>query len=275
MGGSVVVSAATAQMVPRSSTRWYLIRQLARREVVGRYRGSVLGILWSFGHPVLMLLVYMFVFGVVFQVRWGLDIDSPLAFGMILFAGLLVHGFFAECAVRSTALVTGNPNYVKKVVFPLDVLPWMNVLVGLFHFAAGCLVLIVVVMLFHTGITPMVLLVPVVVAPIVVLSIGLGWWLSALTVYVRDVAQVTGILTTVLLFLAPILYPLTAVPEAWRPLMYLNPLTVIVEALRAVVIFGVQPAWLHLGLYTLVAGAVFTGGYWFFQRARRGFPDAL
>lgn len=254
----------------------HLATQLVKRDVVGRYRGSILGLVWSFLHPLFMLLVYLFVFGVVFQIKWGLDPQTgDKQFGVILFSGLILHALLAECLVRSPGIIVTNTQFVKKVVFPLEVFPVMIVSTAFFHFCIGFVLLFIFNTLAHHTVHGTLLLAPVVVMPIVFLALGISWILSSIGVFVRDVGQMTGILATVLLFLCPIFYPLDAVPEHLRWLLYFNPLTLIVEQFRGVVIFGRMPEWGPLLAYYVVSLAVMTAGYSWFLRTRRAFADVL
>lgn len=253
-----------------------LIRQLTVRDVVGRYRGSVLGLGWSFLTPVLMLLVYTFVFSVVLGARWGISqTESRLDFALILFVGLMVHGLFAECANRAPGLVLGNANLVKKVVFPLELLPVVAVCSAMFHLAVTFLVFLVAVLVTGGKIPVTAALFPLVVLPLVVATLGVAWILASLGVFLRDVAQTTTIITTALLFLSPVFYPTSAVPEAYRVFFAVNPLTFIIEQARATAVWGYMPDWLGLGLYSIAALAFAALGFWWFQRTRRGFADVL
>lgn len=249
---------------------------MVKRDVVGRYRGSVLGLVWSFLHPLFMLLVYLFVFGVVFQIKWGLDPQTgDKAFGVILFSGLILHALLAECLVRSPGIIVTNTQFVKKVVFPLEVFPLMIVSTAFFHFCIGFLLLLIFNALAHGTVHATILLAPVVLLPIVFLALGISWFLSSIGVFVRDVGQITGILATVLLFLCPIFYPLEAVPEHLRWLLYFNPLTLIVEQFRNIVIFGRIPDWQGLLAYYVLSLAAMRVGYYWFLRTRRAFADVL
>lgn len=253
-----------------------LTASLARRDVVGRYRGSLVGIAWSFFNPLLMLAVFTFVFSVVFKARWGVELERGSGgFAVILFVGIIVHAMLAECLGKAPVLVLGNANYVKRVIFPLEVLPWVTLASALFHAAISTAVLLVVRALLVHSIPWTVVLFPLVLAPYALLLFGLTALLAALGVYVRDIAQVMGILTSALMFLAPVFYPITAIPEQYRALMYLNPITWVVEQSRAVLIAGVPPDWVGMGWYTLAAVAVAWFGFWWFQRSRAGFADVL
>ena len=251
-----------------------LIYELTKREIVARYRGSMFGLAWSFFNPLLMLAVYTFVFSVIFEARWA-GAGGTSDFSLLLFSGLIVHGIFAECVNRAPTLVTSNPSYVKKVVFPLDVLPYVSMGSALFHGVIAIMVLLAA-QLFIKGALPWTaILVPFVLLPLAVMTVGMAWIAAALGVYIRDVVQVTGILTTVLLFLSPILYPISAVPESLRGWVRLNPLTYIVEQMRLVLNDGQVVDFHGLLSYTAVAVAVAACGYWLFQRLRPGFSDVM
>lgn len=252
-----------------------LIWQMTKREVVGRYRGSMLGLLWSFFHPVLMLAVYTFVFGVVLQARWGIATDNQAAFAIILFSGMIVHSLFAECLTRAPGLILSNPSYVKKVVFPLEILPWVALGSALFHALVSLIVLLFFLLLIYGALPWTVILLPLIWAPLVLMTLGVSWFLASTGVYLRDVGQTVGIVSTVLLFLSPIFYPISALPEAYRPLLYANPLTLIIEQTRAVLIFGHLPDW---GAWLSFASGAFVvawAGYVWFQKTRKGLADVL
>ena len=254
----------------------HLIVQMTRREVVGRYKGSALGLAWSFLTPILMLAVYTFVFSVVFKARWGTDGDeSKTQFALVLFVGMIVHGLFAEVLNRAPGLILSNVNYVKKVVFPLDVLPVIAIGASLFHASISLAVLLIAFALFNGYLHWTIIFVPVVLLPLVILTLGVAWIFASLGVFLRDVGQTVGIITTMMLFLAPIFYPVTALPEEVRPLIMANPLTFIIEEARGVVILGRMPEWTGLGIYTLAATAVAWAGFAWFQKTRKGFADVL
>jgi lipopolysaccharide transport system permease protein len=253
-----------------------LIMQLVRREVAGRYKGSVAGLAWSFFNPILMLLVYTLVFSGIFKARWGVtENESSGDFALILFAGLIVHGLIAECISRAPTLILGNINLVKKVIFPLEILPWVTVLSALFHSLISLGVLIVANVLLNQSFPLTTLAFPLVMIPLMLMSLGCTWFLSAIGVYIRDIAQVTSMLVTVLMFLSPVFYPLTAVPPAFQGLLELNPLTGLIDSMRMLLIFGHWPS-LHSMVLQFVGSLLFAwAGYWWFQKARKGFADVL
>ncbi|MBF8651247.1 ABC transporter permease [Pseudomonas putida] len=261
------------------SNLWHhrrLILQMSRREVIGRYKGSVMGILWSFLNPLFMLAVYTFVFSVVFKARWTTSPGEDKAdFAVLLFAGMIVHTLLAEVLNRAPGLIMANVNYVKKVVFPLEILPVVSMCAALFHCAISLLVLLCAIIVLDGNLSLSMLLVPVVLLPYVIFVQGLAWILASLGVFLRDVGQTIGIITMVLLFLSPVFFPVSSLPEELRPLMNANPLTFIIEQVREVLIWGHMPDWAGLGLYAIMA--LFTAwlGYAWFQRTRKGFADVL
>ncbi|MBI3442009.1 MAG: ABC transporter permease [Proteobacteria bacterium] len=253
-----------------------LIVQMTKREVVGRYKGSAMGLAWSFFNPVFMLTVYTFVFSEVFKSRWGVGGDeSKTQFAVVLFVGMIVYGLFAEVLNRAPGLILSNVNYVKKVVFPLEILPVIAVGAALFHNLISLGVLLAAFALLNGYLYWTAILTPLVLLPLVILTLGLGWMLASLGVFLRDVGQTIGIITTVLMFLSPVFYPVSAVPEKFRSWIMANPLTFIIEQGRDVLIWGCLPAWSGLAIYTLAATAVAWAGYAWFQKTRKGFADVL
>lgn len=252
-----------------------LIVQMTKREVVGRYRGSIFGILWSFFNPVFMLAVYTFVFSVVFKARWNAGSDSKTEFALLLFAGLIVFNLFAECLNRAPGLILSNVNYVKKVVFPLEILPLVALGSALFHalISLGVWLIFYIIIFGLPHVT--VLLLPLVILSLLLFIMGLSWSLASLGVYLRDVSQFVGIVITVLMFLSPIFYPASAIPEKYRHLLQLNPLFPIIEQTRDVLFWGKVPDMIILGVYLLGAAFVAWLGFAWFQKTRKGFADVL
>jgi lipopolysaccharide transport system permease protein len=252
-----------------------LIKALVQREVIGRYRGSVMGILWSFLNPVFMLLVFTFVFSVVFKARWGGGGDSKTEFALTLFAGLIVFNLFSECANRAPGLILANVTYVKKVVFPLEILPWVVLGSALFHALISLGVWLIAYLILFGVPHLTVLLLPLVFLPFLLFVMGLTWGLASLGVYLRDVSQFTGIITTSMMFLSPIFYPVSALPEAYRRLLLFNPLTPVIEQTREVLVWGKVPDMAMLSVYLLVAILIAWLGFAWFQKTRKGFADVL
>jgi lipopolysaccharide transport system permease protein len=253
-----------------------LIFQMAKREVLGRYRGSIMGMAWSFFNPLLMLAVYTFFFSFVFKSRWGVAQDAGHAdFAIVLFVGLIIHGLFSECINRAPLLINNNVSYVKKVVFPLEIFPWIAMGSALFHASISVFVLLVLQLVFTGSLHWTVILFPLVVTPFIFLTLGIAWFLAATGVFVRDIGQTTGMITSVLLFVSPVFYPTSSLPSTMHSLVMLNPLTLIIEESRKVLLFGEVPSWIGLGIYSLVAMVAAWAGFWWFQKTRKGFADVL
>jgi lipopolysaccharide transport system permease protein len=248
---------------------------LTRREITGRYQGSMLGMLWSFFNPVFMLLVYTFVFSVVFKARWGGGSESRAEFALVLFAGMLVFNLFAECVSRAPTLILSNPTYVKKVIFPLEILPWVNFGTALFHAAISFGVWLVFYLAIFGLPSVTILLFPLLLLPLLLMTMGLSWFLASLGVFLRDVSQVIGIFITALMFLTPIFYPISAIPASYRPLLHLNPLTFIIDQGRDLLIFNKGMDWQSFIVLTLSAGCIAWLGFAWFQKTRKGFADVL
>lgn len=254
----------------------YLFLQMLKREIQQRYRGSQLGFIWAFIYPILMLLVYTFVFGMVMKVKWGVAGQDNIGFGLILFAGLLLHGLLGEVLIGAVGLITGNQQYVKKVVFPLPLLTMVSVANGLFHTFLSTIILILMFLATGGELHWTVLLAPIVVLPFILFLIGASYFISVLGVYVRDLSQFMGVIVTIMLFLGPIVYPFAQVPDAIKVyVLWLNPLTIIVEQFRAVVLFGNLPDWGLLGTYSIFAVLMLLVGMWFFNKTKDGFADVI
>ena len=253
----------------------FIIGQLSKRAVRSRYRGTLLGVLWSLITPMVMLTIYTFVFGMVFNVRWVSEGSNNLDFAAILFSGMIVHSIFAECLTRAPTLITSNPQYVKKVVFPLETLPWVTLSTAFFQGMVSIAILMGYLIFFAGGLSWAVLLLPIPLAALVPFCLGAGWLISSAAVYVKDIGQLMGLVSTVLFFLAPILYPKTALPEYLQGFLYLNPITVVIEESRKVLLWNEPLNWGVLAIY-FACGLLFA---WlslvWFQKTRKGFADVL
>lgn len=252
-----------------------LVVQMAKRDVVGRYRGSFIGLLWSFFNPLLMLIIYTFVFGVIFKSRWVGQTGGNFEFALILFAGLNINSMFAECANRAPTLIIENTNFVKKVVFPLEILSWSALGSALFHLLVSTIVLLTIFLCVNGFIPWTVICFPIVLACFLPFIAGTIWLLASLGVFLRDLKQAMGIITTALMFLAPIMYPMDRIPAKYKLFMYMNPLTVIVQSSQDVLIWGRLPNWSHLGLYALASCLFAWAAFAWFERSRKGFADVL
>jgi lipopolysaccharide transport system permease protein len=253
-----------------------LIAQFARREVEGRYRASFLGLLWSFMHPLTVLVAYTWVFGVVLRARWPASRTSGLGeFALILFSGIVVFNVFAECLSRAANLVVAVPNYVKKVVFPLEILPVSLFVSAVFHGLVSLGLLLVCCALLLGTLPSTVLLVPLVSVPAAFLCLGLTWVAASLGVFVRDLGHLVALLLQAAFFATPILYPAESVPEPFRVLLRLNPVAWVVDNVRRLVFHGGPPDWAGLGVWSAVTGALMVLGYAWFMKTKRGFADVL
>jgi lipopolysaccharide transport system permease protein len=253
-----------------------LISALCKREIAGRYRGSVVGIGWSLVNPLLMLCIYTFVFSVVFETRWGDGAaQGKTDFAIILFVGLIASGLFGECINRAPGLIFANANYVKKVVFPLEILPWVTFGSALFHTAVTVVALLAVQAILKHQLPWTIIFFPVILLPLVFATMGFAWFLAALGVYVRDIGHLTGMFTTVMLFLSPVFYPISALPPEYRGWLRLNPLTLIIEEGRNSLIFCRPPDAGQLAIMLAVSLCSAWAGFAWFQKTRRGFADVL
>lgn len=270
--------AAPAVFAPLIGRR-YLIWQIVKRDVSTRYKGSALGVVWSFFQPLLMLAVYSIVFGVVFRARWPelaeQQNSSGLGFAVVLFVGLLLHAFMAECLSKSPRLIISNANYVKKLVFPLEILAWTVVGNALVHFFIGFIILFLFSFIAFGTIKLTAVYIPVVVAPFIILMVAVVWFISAVGVFFRDVEQVIGVLVTVLLFTSPILFPIDALPDGYAKFIYINPLTIIVQEMRGVLLWGQPPNAGLLIAYSAVSLLFAWGSRYIFERLRGAFADVI
>lgn len=252
-----------------------LFWQLTKREVIGRYKGSYLGIFWSLLTPLIMLAIYGFVFSIVFQAKWGAEIDAKGEFAVIIFSGLIIHNIFSECLNKAPILVTGNPNFVTKILFPIEIFVPVTIASSLFHFMVSFLVLLLGKMLIFGTISLHALLFPLVIIPYIAIIAGISWFIASLGVFFRDISQIMNIATAMLLFLSPVFYPIDAVSEKLRFLLYLNPLTFIIEQFRLLVIWGKMPDFMGLGIYMLVGIILSYLGFYFFKKTKKAFADIL
>jgi len=253
-----------------------MIVQLIKRELLARYRGSMLGIAWSFVTPLIMLGVYTFLFTVVFKARWGIEQQSNHAdYAIIMFVGLIIHGLFAECINKAPQLITSNLNYVKKIIFPLEVLPWIALGCALFNAVISVFILLIAQIILHHQISWTLIFIPLIFFPFILFVMGCSWLLAAAGVYLRDISQTTSIISSVLLFMSPVFYSLSMLPDSLMTVAQLNPLTLIIDDSRKVLLFGELPNFLALGIYFVFGATIAWLGFIFFQKTRKGFADVL
>ncbi len=253
----------------------YLLRQLVKKDIRQRYQGSVLGVLWSLLVPVLMLVIYTFIFSEVFQAKWSIDTADTYQFALMLFCGLSTFNLIGEVMNRSTTLIQSNANYVKKVIFPLEILPVVLVLSALFHCVVSFGILIAArFLLYHSISSTLYLLLPAML-PLVVLAVGIGLFIAAISVYLKDVGNVISVLVTVLMYLSPVFFPLNAVPKEFRIICEMNPITYMIENIRNIVLYEVSINAVFFAISCAAAFAVFFIGYAVFMRTKEGFADVI
>jgi len=259
-----------------------LIGQFAGREVTQRFRGAVLGVAWSLINPLINLAIYTFVFCGIFHARWsdvgydGALADSKSFFALMLFAGLIPFTVFSEVATRAPTLILSVPSYVKKVVFPLEVLPVVVVISTIVHSLLSIGILLIGSLIFMHCVTPAVFLLPLAYVPLALGCVGLCYFLASLGMYVRDMAQAIGPVVSILSFLTPIFYPPSAKFLAdYQWLVYLNPLTMVVQVFRRTVLPGPGFPWLGWSIITAVSIVMAIGGYLWFMKTKNGFADVL
>ena len=257
----------------RNRELWW---RLTEREVIGRYRGSVLGWGWSLLTPLMMLGVYTFVFSTVFKARWGdLEQAGSLGFAINLFAGLITYNIFAECATQAPTLILSNTNYVTKVIFPLETLSAVSVSAALFHACTSTLVLIAFELIAVQQVPLTVLLLPLVWLPYLLGCLAMSWLVSALGVFLRDLGQLIGVMVSMLMFMSAVFYPLSALPPALQTLLGLNPLVVVIEQSRRILVQGVAPSLSYMVLGLVLMLFLCEISFRLFNKARRGFADVL
>lgn len=254
-----------------------LLWQFSMRNVQARYKGSVLGLVWMFVQPLMMLSVYTFVFSVVLKAKWGVGAadESNGSFAVVMFCGMALYNLFSESISMCCSCVNANANLVKKVIFPVEILPAAQVL-STFVLGLAWFVLLFIgswIVLGFVGWT--MLLLPIVLLPLMFFTLGMSYFVASLGVFVKDTQYVVGVLLQILFFATPIFYPVSAVPEELRWVLNWNPLTVFIEQARNVFLYGLVPDWLFLGIATLVSLVVLQLGFFFFARTKRGFADVL
>jgi lipopolysaccharide transport system permease protein len=252
-----------------------LIWQMTKRNVVGKYKGSFFGLLWSLFNPLIMLSIYTFAFSVVFKAKWGIENEGHLDFALILFASLTIFNFFGEVLGASPTLIVSQPNYVKKVIFPLEILPVISLFTSLVHTGISILIFIVFFGVIHLSLPWTLLLLPFIFLPLMLMTLGISYFMASLGVYLRDVGYLIGHIVQILLFTSPVFYSLERLPVVFQKFLILNPIAYILENSRKVMIFGQTPDWIILGYYTVFGIILVITGYWWFQKTRKGFADVL
>jgi len=274
--GSVIKNLNPSALAQNLWRQRILTRQLIQREIEGRYKGLFLGLIWSFVNPLVLLLIYTFVFRIVFRARWpNAKTDNLSEFALVIFCGLIAFQIFSECVSRAPGIIINVPNYVKKVVFPLEILPLSILGSALFHGSISLSILLVANLLVSGTIQWTIALLPLVIIPLVFLSLGLTWFLSSLGVFVRDINYMVTLALQVMFYVTPVFYPLEAIPEPFRTIIRLNPLASIVDNFRRVILWGQTPHWSELAIWTAVTGSMMVLGYAWFMKTKKGFADVI
>lgn len=253
----------------------FLLKQLVKQDIRQKYQGSVLGMLWSFIVPVLMLAIYTFMFSEVFQAKWDIDTSDKYQFAMMLFCGLSAFNMVGEVMNRATVLIASNANYVKKVIFPLEILPVVVMLSALFNCIISFLILFLVKLIIYHNISGTIYLFFVALIPLIILTTGLGLLISAISVYLKDVGNIISVIVTVLMYMSPVFFPLSSVPESFRVVCGINPMTYIIENFRNVILYGRTLDWRFYGISCVIALCFYLFGKIVFMRTKEGFADAL
>ncbi|WP_299394584.1 ABC transporter permease [uncultured Desulfovibrio sp.] len=254
----------------------HLILHMTRRQLALRYKGSVLGWLWSLVQPLMMLVVYAFVFGIVFKARWGAMPDGgSVSFAAVMFCGMATFNLFSETVNGAAPVILQNANLVKKVVFPLEILPAVQLASAVILSSVWFLLLFIGAAALGISFHGSMFLLPVLLLPVLLLSLGVAYFVAAASVYVRDMPHLAGVVTQILFFLTPIFYPVELVPEQLRWVLKLNPLSSMVEEVRGATLFGQWPDWSAFIWNLLIALIVCRLGLCWFLKTKKGFADVL
>lgn len=262
-------------MIKTIKNNQYLLWQLVKKDIEQRYKGSVLGVLWTIIVPILMLIIYTFIFSEIFQAKWSMDTSDKYEFALVLFCGLTAFNMVSEVMNRSANLIASNTNYVKKVIFPLELLPVVITLSALFNCVISYLILIVAKLVLYHNVSATLYQSILAFIPLIVISIGVGYILSAIAVYLKDVGNIVSVLVMVLMYMSPVFFPLTSVPEKYKGICMVNPMTYIIENFRNTMIYGVNLNWNFLLISIVIAVVIYALGYVVFMRTKEGFADVL
>lgn len=258
------------------TARRYLIIQVLNRQIRRRYRGSILGLLSSAIPPLGMLLVYTFVFGIIFQGRFGISPnETRIDFALTLFCGLILFNFFSDVISQSPKLILEQPNLVKKVVFPLEVLPVVKTLEELLHCLIAFVPLIIAVAISHRAFPWSFCYLPLFLFPIAMLAVGASLILSSLGVFVRDIQQLIIPLITILMYGSAVFYPLSVIPQPFRQIIQLNPLATLLDEARKTIIWGIYPDLTPLAVVSVVAFLFVCLASWLFEKSKPAFADVI
>ena len=246
-----------------------------KRDIVSKYQGSVFGLLWTLFTPLILILIYTYVFAIIFKFRWEGVPENKVIFGLVLYLGIIQYNFIAEVLSKAPSLIIGNTNYVKKVIFPTEILSVVDVAVALSNMIIAFCVWLLAYMIFVKIPSVTFLLLPILILPLIFFGLGLSWLFCSLTVYFRDIVQIMGFFVMALLFSTPIFYPKSAVPKKLQWIVEMNPLANSVEFSRDILIYDRYPNFLNYFYCLVISIVICLFGYYVFKKFKHGFPDAI
>lgn len=253
-----------------------LIYELTKRDIAIRYRGSYLGIFWSFLRPLCMLCVFGVVFGYIFQSKLGqFPHESKVDFALALFSGLMIFDMFGECLGRAPTLILSNANYVTKVVFPLEILPVSVVVAAFCHLLISLIPLLIGVAIAHGSVPLTAVYVPVILVPVVLLCLGTTWFFASLGVFFRDINSFVPVLLIIVMYASAIFYAIDKVPPLFQPVVHVNPLAILIHHLRCAIMWGTPINWAQFGVHFVGCAAFMILGYIIFMRTKNAFADVI
>jgi lipopolysaccharide transport system permease protein len=251
-----------------------LIITLARRDIMQRYQGSVFGVLWSIINPIIMLGIYTFIFSVVFKAKWG-GVDDKYQFSMLLFSGLIVFNCFSDIISRSPTLIVNYSNYVTKVIFPIEILPFVITISAMFNFILSFMIWVIFYFILIGPPSITIILLPFILLPFILMCNGFAWVFSSIGVYIRDLNQVVMLGVSAMMFMTPIFYPISAIPEKYQHYLFISPITSVIESFRDLAINGVIPDLSQYVSYCITSIVIYWFGYMWFKKVSKGFSDVL
>lgn len=251
-----------------------LVCQLTKRDILSRYRGSFGGVIWLIITPLLVLSLYTVVFGIFMKAQFP-GVTNPLMYALIIYVALIIYNFFSECVNRSPTIILGNVNYVKKIIFPLEIYPWIIIGSALFHALINTCILALFCLVLLGKVHVTIFLLPFLLIPLILVTLGISWFLSSAGVFLRDIAQLLNFFMLVTMYLSPVFYSITNLPIAYQKILMVNPLTYMIEQARNMVIFGNIPGWQGFIIYLFISIATAWLGFFWFQNTKDSFADVL
>jgi len=255
-------------------SRSQLVFSFAKREMLGRYKGSALGMAWAVLTPVVMIAIFTFIFAGIFGARFGAN-DSHWEYAIYLFCGLLPWAMVQESVQTSATTIVNHSNLVKRVVFPLETLPAAQVFAALGNQLFATVALLLATLIIRQRLELTAFWLPVLIIPQLVFALGAAWLIASLGVFLRDISQGVALLLMAWMYLTPIIYPESMVPDRFRTFINSNPFTPLVRSYRHIFLDGMTPDWRGLAYFSAFALVIFIFGYWWFARTRKSFADVV